>query len=175
VNGSRELVDKIRNIIPEVRFDESWGLDHGAWSILKHIYPNADIPVVQLSIDIHKAPNEHYNIAKKLQTLRNNGFLIIGSGNIVHNLPMITRGNIQYNWAAEFNDAIKNAIITNNFDAIINYNQLPGAKESVPTQEHFIPLIYILGLCTDVDMVSIFVDGIELGSISMTSVFIKGE
>ena len=74
MNGSRELVDKIRNIIPEVRFDESWGLDHGAWSILKHIYPNADIPVVQLSIDIHKAPNEHYNIAKKLQTLRNNGF-----------------------------------------------------------------------------------------------------
>lgn len=172
--GNIELAKRIGEIVTEIQLDDSWGLDHGSWSILKHLYPKADIPVIQLSIDKNKTPKEHYEIAKKLRVLRHEGVLIIGSGNIVHNLRMIDWNNNQiYSWATEFNQEIKNAIIANNHEIIINYQKLIGSKQSVPTPEHFIPLMYILGLQMDKEKADIFTDKIEMGSISMTSVIVK--
>ena len=172
--GDGKLVKRIQDIIAEVKPDDSWGLDHGSWSILKHLYPKADIPVIQLSIDKNKTPREHYEIASKLRVLRKEEILIIGSGNVVHNLAMINWNNNEaYPWAIEFNDKIKNAIITNNHDTVINYQKLSGSKQAVPTSEHFIPLIYILGLQMNDEKADIFTDKIDIGSISMMSVIIK--
>ena len=172
--GDEKLAKHIQNIITEVKLDDSWGLDHGSWSVLKYLYPKADIPVIQFSIDKNKTPREHYEIARKLRILRKEEILIIGSGNIVHNLAMINWNNKEaYPWAIEFNNEIKNAIITNNHDIIINYKKLSGSNYAVPTAEHFIPLIYILGLQMDDEIADIFTDKIDMGSISMMSVIIK--
>ncbi len=172
--GDEELAKHIQNIITEVKLDDSWGLDHGSWSVLKHLYPKADIPVIQFSIDKNKTPREHYEIARKLRILRKEEILIIGSGNIVHNLAMINWNNNEaYPWAIEFNNEIKNAIITNNHDIVINYQKLSGSNYAVPTAEHFIPLIYILGLQMADETADIFTNKIDIGSISMMSVIIK--
>lgn len=169
--GNLELAEKITKLIPDVKLDDSWGLDHGVWSILKHIYPNADIPVIQISIDKNKTPKEHYELAKKLNSLRNEEILIIGSGNIVHNLRMIKWNGNQnpYSWAIDFSSEIKSAILNNDIEKILNYQNTKGAKESVPTPEHFIPLIYILGLKNENEKVSFFEEGFEMGSLSMDS------
>jgi 4,5-DOPA dioxygenase extradiol len=169
--GNLALAKRIQNLIPEVQLDDSWGIDHGAWSVLLHTYPNADIPVVQLSIDKNKTPRQHYELAKKLQILRGEGILIIGSGNIVHNLRMM---NVKirkiYPWAIQFNDAIAKAIFENDHEKIIEFQKLPGARESVPTAEHFIPLLYILGLQKNGESAELFCDGIEMGSVGMASI-----
>lgn len=146
--GDENLVKRVCELVSEAQPDSSWGLDHGAWSVLKHIYPQANIPVIQLSLDHKKTPQQHYEIAQKLLPLREEGVLIIASGNIVHNLRMLKWDNDQqpYSWAIEFNSAIKNAILNGEHEAIKNYQKFEGAKESVPTPEHFIPLIYILAL-----------------------------
>lgn len=173
--GSIELVKRIQEIIPEIKLDNSWGLDHGTWSILKHIYPKADIPVIQISIDKNKTLKEHYELAKKLKVLRNEGILIIGSGNIVHNLRMIKWNGEQspYNWAVNFNSEIKLMVLKNEIKKIFNYNNIYGSKESVPTLEHFIPLIYILALKNDNEQASFFAEGFELGSLSMDSFVVR--
>jgi 4,5-DOPA dioxygenase extradiol len=174
-NGDAKLVKDVQGLIPEVKADESWGLDHGTWSVLRHLYPKADIPVLQLSIDKNKSPKDHYEMAKKLRSLREKGILIIGSGNIVHNLRMINWNKVAkpYTWAIDFNDSIKKAIQDKNHNKILDYKKLEGAKESVQTPEHFIPLIYILALRGDGDKISFFNDEIEMGSLSMTSILIK--
>lgn len=174
-NGSEELVKDLQRLIPEVISDESWGLDHGAWSILGHIYKDADIPVLQLSIDRNKSLQEHYNFAKKLIALRDKKVLIIGSGNIVHNLQLIKwRGDqTPYDFALSFNNLIKDAILKNQHDKIINYTKLEGASKSVPSLEHFIPLLYVLALQKEEEQAEIFAEGIELGSISMNSVLVS--
>ena len=149
--------------------------DHGTWSILKHIYPNADIPVIQISIDKNKTLKEHYELAKKLKTLRSEGILIIGSGNIVHNLRMIKcdAGQNPFSWAMNFNSKIKSAILNNNIEEILNYQNIKGAVESVPTSEHFIPLIYILALKNDNEKTSFFAEDFEMGSLSMDEIIIR--
>lgn len=173
--GDTALAEKIQKLTVDSALDDSWGLDHGTWSILKHIYPKADIPVVQISIDKKKTPKEHYEFAKKLKDLRKEGVLIIGSGNIVHNLTAIKwNGGDPYPWASEFSSQIKSAIINNDIDKILNYKNIKGSKESVPSAEHFIPLIYILALKDEKDSISFFAEGFEMGSLSMDSFVVGG-
>jgi 4,5-DOPA dioxygenase extradiol len=173
--GNLDLATKINKLIPKIDLDDSWGLDHGTWSILKHIYPNKDIPVIQISIDRNKTPQEHYELAKKLQIFRDEGVLIIGSGNIVHNLRMIkwNEDSIPYPWAVDFNSEIKSAILNNDIKKIFDYRKIKGSREAVPTHEHFTPLIYILGLHNEAEKASFFAEGFEMGSLSMDSFIIR--
>ena len=170
-DGNPELAKEICGKIPEIKSDETWGLDHGTWSILKHIYPEADVPTLQISIDRNKTPQEHYDFAKKLSYLRSEGILIIGSGNIVHNLREIDwHSKKPHIWAEDFSKTIRQAILEGNHAQIINYKQIKDWQKSVPSAEHFIPLLYILGLQDEGDTVELFNKSIDLGSIDMTSV-----
>lgn len=176
-NGSPELAKEIKKLINNVsvELDYNWGLDHGTWTVLKHIYPNADIPVIQLSIDFTKNLNYHYELAKKLSILRENGILIIGSGNIVHNLSLIDFQNIDkenygYEWALEARNTINNLLSERDFNALINYKALGKSVElAIPTPEHYIPMIYILGLINLDESITLFNDKLIAGSLSMTS------
>jgi len=169
--GDLKLAKRLQEILPEVELDDSWGVDHGAWSVLVHTHPAAEIPVIQLSIDHNKTTQQHYELAKKLRVLREEKILIIGSGNIVHNLRMIDWHSKQaYPWAVEFNNSIVEAIEKNDHETILNFVKISGAKNSVPTSEHFIPLLYVLALQEKGEKVELFCNRMELGSISMASV-----
>lgn len=156
--------------------DHDWGLDHGAWTIVRHMYPQADIPVLQLSLDYSKSPKEHYRLAAELFQLRKKGVLIIGSGNMVHNLGMLSWEMIHgggYDWATEMNQTFKELILNGDHDALIHYERL-GSKVrlAIPTPEHYLPLLYALALKSKDDEVSIFNDKAVGGSLTMTSVSI---
>lgn len=159
-----------------VEEDHSWGLDHGAWSVIRHLYPEADIPVIQLSIDYTKPPQYHFDLAKKLNKLREKGILIIGSGNIVHNLRMIDWRNINtvgsgWDWAIEAREKTNNWLLDGNFQNLIDYQKQGAALQyAVPTPDHYLPLIYTLGLKEKSDEMSLFNDELIGGSLSMTSV-----
>lgn len=159
-----------------VEEDHSWGLDHGAWSVIKHLYPEADIPVIQLSIDYTKPPQYHFDLAKKLNKLREKGILIIGSGNIVHNLRMIDWRNINtvgsgWDWAIEAREKTNNWLLDGNFQNLIDYQkQGTSLQYAVPTPDHYLPLIYTLGLKEKSEELSLFNDELIGGSLSMTSV-----
>lgn len=174
-SGDEKLVKRIRELLPDAQPDNSWGLDHGTWCILRHIFPNADVPVIQLSIDMKKNLQQHFALAQKLSPLRNENILIIGSGNIVHNIRRMdwSKEGSGYPWAIEFNNTIKEAISNRNYQLIMNYKQINGGKESVPTEEHFIPLIYVLALQKSDESAKFFTDSLDLGSFSMTSVLIN--
>src|SRR5690606_10316095 len=143
-----------------VELDQLWGLDHGNWSVVKHLYPNADIPVLQLSLDYSKRAEYHYSLAKELQILRKKGVLIIGSGNMVHNLRMVSWENMLepgfgYDWALDMNDKMKQYISEDNHLALINYQNFGiEGKYAIPTPEHYMPLIYTLALKDRNDKVS---------------------
>jgi 4,5-DOPA dioxygenase extradiol len=157
------------NVIP----DHDWGLDHGTWSIVRHMYPDATIPVLQLSIDYTKNPQFHYELARELSTLRKRRVLIIGSGNMVHNLRMLNWNQPEtgFDWAVEMNDTFKKLIQDGDHESLIHYERLgQSAKLSIPTPEHYLPLLYALGLQEKTDDVGIFNDKTLMGSISMTSV-----
>ena len=156
----------------EVKPDESWGLDHGTWSVLRRMYPAADIPVIQLSLDRKKTPREHVVLAKKLLPLRNEGVLIIGSGNIVHNLALLRwHDNTPYPWASEFNALTTGLIRAGEMDRLVDYEVLGEmALLSIPTSEHYLPLLYALSLRTVDDPIAFFANEVVLGSISMQSV-----
>ena len=176
--GSPELAKETTELLlPEiVEEDHSWGLDHGAWSVIKHLYPNAEIPVIQLSIDYSKPPQYHFDLAKKLQKLREKGILIIGSGNIVHNLRMVDWKNINtagagWDWAIEAREMTNNWLIDGNFQNLINYqNQGVALRTAVPSPDHYLPLLYSLALKEKTDELSLFNDELIGGSLSMTSV-----
>lgn len=176
--GSPELAKETAELLlPEiVEEDHSWGLDHGAWSVIKHLYPNAEIPVIQLSIDYTKPPQYHFDLAKKLQKLREKGILIIGSGNIVHNLRMIDWKNINtvgagWDWAVEAREKTNNWLLDGNFQNLIDYqNQGIALQTAVPSPDHYLPLIYSLGLKEKSENLSLFNDKLIGGSLSMTSV-----
>lgn len=159
-----------------VEEDHSWGLDHGAWSVIRHLYPEADIPVIQLSIDYTKPPQYHFDLAKKLNKLREKGILILGSGNIVHNLRMIDWHNINtvgsgWDWAIEAREKTNNWLLDGNFQNLIDYQKQGTALQyAVPTPDHYLPLIYTLGLKERSDELSLFNDELIGGSLSMTSV-----
>ena len=157
----------------EVGLDHQWGLDHGCWSVVKHLYPNADIPVLQFSLDYTKPPQYHYELARELNVLRHKGILIIGSGNMVHNLGMIDwqHQDTGYDWAIEANESFKAMIQKGDVKSLINYSgQGKAFQLSIPTPEHYLPLLYTLGLKDDEDRLSFFNDRTIMGSISMTSV-----
>lgn len=175
--GHPQLATDIQSTIKQtsVVLDQQWGLDHGCWSVLKHIYPNADIPVVQLSLDHTKNAQWHFDLGKELAQLRSSGVLIIGSGNLVHNLSLVDWNNPDggFPWAEEartmFNDYIRN----NNVQALINYTSLRrSAALAIPTPEHFLPLLYILGAKQANESVTLFNDKLVMGSLSMTSLLI---
>lgn len=170
--GSPALAKLIQQIpTSEVQPDVNWGLDHGAWSVLIRMFPEADIPVVQLSLDQNKSPKEHYELGQKLTSLRNRGVLIIGSGNIVHNLGMMRWEDVAYDWATEFDEGLKKRILSRDHLSIINYSELGrNAKLAIPTNEHFLPLLYILALQQHGDQVQFFAEKVTFGSISMRSI-----
>lgn len=172
--GSPELAEQVRGMVKAttVGLDQNWGLDHGAWSVLRRMYPEADIPVVQLSLDRTKQPRFHYDLGRELAALRSEGVLILGSGNIVHNLRMMQwRALEPYPWATEFDRTAAELITSGNHDRLVDYPALgEAARLSIPSNEHYLPLLYILGLQQPGEPVSFFAEGISLGSISMRSV-----
>ena len=171
-NGSPEFSKETQTLITKtkVQSDLEWGLDHGTWSVLLPMYPKADIPVFQLSIDYTQPPQFHYDLAKELSALRRKGVLIIGSGNIVHNLGMIDWGGKAYDWAIEFDATIKKFIDDRNHSAIIHYDKLGKiAQLAVPTNDHYLPLLYTLALQEKNETLSYFNEKCEMGSLSMRS------
>lgn len=179
--GSPQLAQETQQLLHPtlVELDEKWGLDHGAWSVIKHLYPNADIPVIQLSIDYTKPAAFHYELAKQLSALRHKGVLIIGSGNIIHNLRLVDFNNFNrvdygFDWAIEAHQNINNWLLDGNFQPIIDYDrQTKAIQLAVPTPDHYLPLIYSLGLKDKTDEISLFNDHLLAGSLSMTSLKIS--
>lgn len=170
--GSPDLARMTEQAIKKtpVEMDFEWGIDHGTWSVLCHMFPDADIPVVQLSLDGNQEPAFHYELGMELQSLRSKGVLILGSGNMVHNLSMLSWQDTAYDWAVEFDETLKQLILSGDHDSIINYKKYGKVADlSVPTNEHFLPMLYILGLRHQDDDVEFFADKVTLGSISMRS------
>lgn len=175
--GSPELAKETQQILSpiSVELDDSWGLDHGAWSVIKHLYPNADIPVIQMSIDYNQSMQYHFDLANKLQSLREKGILIIGSGNIIHNLRMVdfanmNKDNYGYDWAIEVREKVNSFLLDGNYTPLIQYEKQSKAFQlAIPTPDHYIPLLYILGLQQKNEQLSLFNDKLVAGSLSMTS------
>jgi len=180
--GSKWLADETKNIITqtEVAMDEAWGFDHGCWSVLKHLYPEADVPVIQLSLDYTKDAQYHYNLAQQLAPLRNKGVLIIGSGNMVHNFQYAQLRGSDFNahfghdWAIEANEVFKRLITDNDYKSLINFKNYSKALQlSVPTPDHYLPLLYTIALRKKDESANYFNDALVAGSFSMTSVKIS--
>lgn len=176
--GSPSLAKETSALVKKtnVGLDHDWGLDHGTWSITKQMFPKADIPVLQLSIDYARPPQYHYDLGKELAALRNKGVLILGSGNMVHNLRMVAWDKLDapeygFDWAHEINASFKKHITERNHTALINYQQLGNAaKLAIPTPDHYYPLLYTLGLQNKNEQTTFFNDKAVGGSLTMTSV-----
>ena len=169
--GDPRLAARVRELLElvEVRLDDSWGLDHGTWSVLMHAYPHAKIPVIQLSIDGTRAPEFHYEAGKRLAPLRDEGVLVAGSGNVVHNLHLMKRaGGPAFDWAVRFNERVREALASRDHQALIEFERLDeNARLAVPTPEHYLPLLYIAALQREDEQMSFAVDGYEMGSLGM--------
>lgn len=177
-SGSPELAKETKALIKktEVGLDDKWGLDHGAWSVIKHLYPNADVPVIQMSLDYYQAPQHHYELAQELKSLREKGVLVIGSGNMVHNLRMIAWDKLNadaygFDWAMEASEKMKKYILDGDHRQLINFrSQGKSFDLAIPTPEHYLPLLYSLALKDENENVSLFNDKAVAGSLTMTSV-----
>jgi 4,5-DOPA dioxygenase extradiol len=178
--GNPKLAEEAIELLApvQVEADQSWGLDHGAWSVIKHMYPNANIPVIQMSIDYTKNAAYHYDLATRLKKLREKGILIIGSGNMVHNLGLVDWNNLDkidygYDWAIESREKMNHWVLSSDITPLIEYqNQGRAIQLAVPTPDHYLPLIYTLGLKYSKEKSYLFNDKLLAGSLSMTSVFI---
>lgn len=175
--GSPDLAKQTKSLITKtvVGLDHKWGLDHGAWSVIKHLYPKADIPVIQMSIDYSQTPLHHYELAQQIKSLREKGVLIIGSGNIVHNLRMVEWNRLNdtfgYDWAIEANEKMKRFIVSGDHNPLINFRSQGKAFDlAIPTPEHYLPLLYSLALQDKNEEVKLFNDKAVAGSLTMTSV-----
>lgn len=176
--GSPELAKEAQALLAPtpVGLDEDWGLDHGAWSVIKHLYPEANIPVIQMSIDYYQPPSYHYALAKQLSALRQKGILILGSGNIVHNLRLADFKNINtidhgYDWAREARATVNQYLQDGNHQALLDYQKGGKALQlAIPTPDHYYPLLYTLGLQAQGEELALFNDKMVGGSLSMTSV-----
>jgi 4,5-DOPA dioxygenase extradiol len=174
--GDPALARRVQKLLSplEVTLDNSWGLDHGTWSVLRHVYPAADIPVVQLSIDETKPAAFHFEIGKRLAPLRDEGVLIFGSGNLVHNLHTYAWGRHTrdpYDWAVRFESAAKEMILAGELKPLINYETLgTDAALSIPTPDHYLPLLYVLAAGQQDELIRFPVEGVDGGSISMLAV-----
>jgi len=175
--GSPFLAEETAKLITStnVGLDHDWGLDHGTWSIVRHMFPDANVPVLQLSIDYNKPAAYHYNLAKELYDLRKRGVLVIGSGNMIHNLRIIDWNNMAepgfgFDWAKSLNETFKNKILSKDHKDLIEYDRLgEAARLAIPTPDHYYPMLYALALMNNKDDVSIFNDEYVGGSLSMTS------
>lgn len=174
--GDPALARRVQQLLAPlpVNLDDSWGLDHGTWSVLKHVYPAADIPVVQLSIDETKDALFHFEIGRRLAPLRDEGILIVGSGNLVHNLRTYAWGRLMpepYDWAVRFESEAKQMLQAGEFAPLIQYEHLGrDAQLSIPTPDHFLPLLYTIGTSQKSERITFPVEGVEGGSISMLTV-----
>jgi len=175
--GSPELANETKHSITKttVGLDEKWGLDHGAWSVIRRMYPEADVPVIEMSLDYGLSPQSHFELAKELSALRNKGVLIIGSGNMVHNLRLVAWDKMNepeygFDWAIQANDKFKQLIQSGNHKELIHYTSLGReAQLAVPTPDHYLPLLYALALKEENEAVSFFNDKPVMGSLTMTS------
>lgn len=178
--GSPELARETQSLVKgtQIRLDEKWGLDHGAWSVIKHLYPDAEVPVIQMSLDYFRTPRDHYALAIELKSLREKGVLIIGSGNMVHNLRLVAWNKLQepefgFDWALEAQEKMRRFILRGEHEALISYKSQGRAFElAIPTPEHYLPLLYALALKENSDQVTLFNDTAIGGSLTMTSVMI---
>ena len=173
--GCPELAGEMQGMVTGVSVipDDKWGMDHGAWGVIMQMYPDASVPVIQMSLDYSLSAQQQYDLAKELSPLRKKGILIIGSGNLVHNLRMVDwSGHHQgFDWALEANTLFKKLISGNEHHQLINYQKLGSAVGlAIPTPEHYLPLLYLLGLKSEKEAVTFFNDKMVMGSISMTSV-----
>lgn len=179
--GDPRLAARVRELLSpatDVRLDENWGLDHGAWSVLMKAYPDADIPVVQLSLDVAKTPAQHYQIGQLLRPLRDEGVLIVGTGNVVHNLKLLDWNSAAppYEWATRFNEFIRQSIARNEQDKLINYTAAgQDAQLAVPSPDHYWPLLYVMGARGDDDKVTFGLNHIEYRSLSMMTVVLNNQ
>jgi len=174
--GAPELALRVRELLApvNVELDQSWGLDHGTWSVLVHVYPEADVPVIQLSIDETQAAAFHFQLGKRLAPLRDEEILIIGSGNLVHNLHTYAWGRHTpepYDWAVRFEETAKQLMAEGEFAPLVDYESLGrDAVLSIPTPDHYLPLLYVLGTKRDNEAISFPVNGVDGGSVSMLTV-----
>lgn len=174
--GSVELAGRVRDMLAPVpvEMDERWGLDHGTWSVLCHVFPGADVPIAQLSIDETQPPEFHYEVGKRLAPLREEGVLIIGSGNIVHNLHTYAWGRHRvepFDWAVRFEEQARGFLINGDDAPLVAYETLGrDAMLSIPTPEHYLPLLYVIGSRREGEPVSFPVEGVDGGSVSMLTV-----
>ena len=174
--GDPDLARRVQKMLAplEVRLDNSWGLDHGTWSVLRHVYPDADIPIVQLSIDETQSASFHFEIGKKLAPLRDEGVLIVGSGNLVHNLHIYAWGRHMadpYDWAVRFETEAKQMMVSGVYKPLVDYERLgPEAMLSIPTPDHYLPMLYVIATRQQNEKVTFPVEGVDGGSISMLSV-----
>jgi 4,5-DOPA dioxygenase extradiol len=178
--GAPELVPALQELVAPVWLqpDESqWGLDHGTWTVLRHMFPEADIPVVQLSIDGRQPPEYHFELGQRLKPLRDQGVLIMGSGNIVHNLRLIDRGRPGEGpeWAGRYDALIQRYVRDGEDDALVQYERHPDSELAVPTPDHYLPLLYAVGVRENDDKTEFIVDGLDLACVSMTSVQFRPE
>lgn len=173
--GDPKLVTSIVEKIPEIQADLEWGLDHGTWSVLRHVYPYADIPILQLSLDRNKTPREHYEFAKSLSYLREEGVLIVGSGNLVHNLRLVAWNKMDepdffYDWAEDANKILKEWISAENITALTeSISERESLQKAIPSLEHFLPALYVLAVKSQNQNIQFFNDKPVMGSLSMTS------
>src|SRR5689334_6138266 len=174
--GQPDLARRVQNLLAPVPvlLDDSWGLDHGTWSVLKHVYPEADVPIVQLSIDERQPPRFHFELGRRLAPLRAEGVLIVGSGNLVHNLHTYAWGRHvpePYDWAVRFESEARRHLSSGNYQALVEYESLgKDALLAIPTPDHYLPLLYVMGARQPEDDVSFPVEGVDGGSISMLCV-----
>lgn len=173
--GQTALAAQVKEMLsPIAHLTMDWGLDHGTWSVLHHLYPKADIPVIQVSMDQTKDGNYHYSVGQRLASLRDQGVLIIGSGNVVHNLRYVEnipeRGTASALWAQQFDDAVKEALANRNDQLLTEYQRMPGAARSVQTPEHYWPLLYILGAGHADGAPKTIYESFQLGTLSMRCV-----
>ena len=178
-SGNPELASKISRTMKgqAAGLDETeWGLDHGTWSVLVHMYPQADIPVIQMSLNRYMTPRQHYEMAQEMSYLRTQGVLIMGSGNMVHNLREVDWQNPDsgYDWAHEVDEKLKTSISNHDHNRLIDFRgQGPEFRLAIPTAEHYLPLMYVIGLQDEKDEISFFNNEICMGSLSMTGVMLK--
>lgn len=175
--GSPDLAKETQSLLSKtsVHLDDKWGLDHGAWSVIRHMYPEADIPVIQMSLDYYQNPQFHYELGQQIKSLREKGVLIIGSGNMVHNLRKVAWDklgeNYGFDWAIEANEKMKEFILSGDHKQLIDFHRHGKAFElAIPTPEHYLPLLYSLSVMDKNEAVKIFNDRPVGGSLTMTSV-----
>jgi 4,5-DOPA dioxygenase extradiol len=172
--GAPELVTALQELVAPVWLQtdmEQWGLDHGTWTVLRHMFPSADVPVVQLSIDGRQPAAYHLELGKRLLPLRDEGVLVMGSGNIVHNLRLMDRSRVGEGpeWASRYDAMVQRFVSDGDDAALVEYERQPDADLAVPTPDHYLPLLYAAGLRRNDDACQVIVDGLDLGCVSMTS------